>query len=131
MGSTGVRFARVKLGVAPFPPRLPSCCMQVDPKAVISMVRILIAISLMVCTAAAEPINVDEIVVKDGDTIALHGITYRMVGYDTPEAYTRRRSVGPNERALAEIATLRFKELLKSGHLDLTEVPCSCHKRKI
>jgi endonuclease YncB( thermonuclease family) len=78
----------------------------------------------------AEPISVDEIVVKDGDTIHARGAEFRMIGYDTPETWTRRRKVGPDERALAMIAKERFGELLKSGSLDLTEVRCSCSAKQ-
>jgi endonuclease YncB( thermonuclease family) len=82
-----------------------------------------------VCTA--EPISVDAISVTDGDTIAVGGTTYRMVGYDTPEITTHRRKVGPDEKALATLAKERFSELLHSGPLDLTEVDCSCPKTTI
>jgi endonuclease YncB( thermonuclease family) len=80
--------------------------------------------------ARAEPIAVDDIVVKDGDSIRARGFDFRMIGYDTPESWTRRRKVGPDERAVAMIATQRLQELLYSGSLDLTEFPCSCSARQ-
>jgi endonuclease YncB( thermonuclease family) len=82
-------------------------------------------------SARADPISVNEIAVVDGDTIDAHGQRYRMVGYDTPEVSTPRRKVGPDERAVAIIAKERFVELLNTGPLDLTEVPCSCSAAKI
>ncbi len=78
--------------------------------------------------ALAEPIRADQIKVSDGDTIRAHGERYRLVGYDTPETWSRRRVVTPEERALGKRARDRFKVLLKSGPLDLTEVPCACTK---
>jgi endonuclease YncB( thermonuclease family) len=74
----------------------------------------------------AEPINVDAIEVKDGDTIKVGSDTYPMIGYDTPEVSTPRRKVSPAEKSLATLAKERFIELLHSGPLDLTELPCSC-----
>lgn len=78
-------------------------------------------------TAHAAPIISAEIEVIDGDTIKARGSSYRVVGYDTPEVASRgRRVVEPDERAVANIATERFQELINSGTLDLNEVPCVC-----
>jgi endonuclease YncB( thermonuclease family) len=85
----------------------------------------------MTYSAMAEPIAVSEIAVVDGDTIDAHGQRYRMIGYDTPEVATPRRRVGLGERAVATIAKERFVELLHSGPLDLTEMPCSCSAKKL
>ncbi|EGP07321.1 SNase-like nuclease [Bradyrhizobiaceae bacterium SG-6C] len=89
-------------------------------------VRSVLLLLMLASTAWAEPVSVNDIRVKDGDTIYYKDVEYRMVGYDTPEIQTRRRKVGPDERAVASIATERFAELLKSGPLDLTEVECAC-----
>jgi endonuclease YncB( thermonuclease family) len=78
--------------------------------------------------ALAEPIQPSEIKVTDGDTIRARGERYRLVGYDTPETWSLRRWVPAAERNLAKKARKRFKQLLKSGSLDLTEVPCACTK---
>ncbi|OCK60045.1 hypothetical protein LMTR3_20890 [Bradyrhizobium sp. LMTR 3] len=43
--------------------------------------------------AYAKPISPTEIRVRDGDTIVAHGVTYRMIGYDTPEISSRWRKV--------------------------------------
>jgi endonuclease YncB( thermonuclease family) len=96
------------------------------------MIFRILALSLALTFAAsAEPVNVNDISVVDGDTIYYHGERYRMIGYDTPEIQTPRRIVGPDEKALATIAKERFVELLHSGPLDLAEVRCSCPESKI
>jgi endonuclease YncB( thermonuclease family) len=82
---------------------------------------------LVVCgSATSEPIQPSEITVVDGDTIKARGHRWRMVGYDTPEIRNRWRKVSRAERELGMCAKQRFKELLKSGPLDLSEVQCSC-----
>jgi endonuclease YncB( thermonuclease family) len=83
------------------------------------------------CVSVAEPITVHDITIVDGDTIDAHGQRYRMIGYDTPEVSTPRRKVGQDEKALATVAKERFAELLQSGPLDLTELPCSCSPEKL
>lgn len=90
------------------------------------VIRSILVFVLLMSSAWAEPVSVSDIRVKDGDTIYYKDVEYRMVGYDTPEFQTRRRKVGPDERAVARIATERFAELLNSGPLDLTEVECAC-----
>lgn len=100
----------------------------------IMMYRILIVGLIALCSsigALADPISHSEIAVRDGDTIRARGVTYRLVGYDTPEITSRWRSVGPDERAVALIAKERFGELIRSGSLDLQPVPCSCSQAKI
>ena len=65
------------------------------------MNRILTAIMLFVSLpfgVYAEPISVDAIKVKDGDTIKVGRDTYRMIGYDTPEVGTPRRRVSHHVR---------------------------------
>lgn len=93
--------------------------------------RVLLALLLMTVGARAEPITAGEITVTDGDTIFARGSSYRMIGYDTPESSTPRRKVSGDERAVALLAKDRLTELLRSGQVDLTEVPCSCPVDKI
>lgn len=78
----------------------------------------------------SEPIGSTEIRVIDGDTIKVGSVTYRMVGYDTPEIASRWRTVGPDEKAVAIIAKERFQELINSGPLDLQPIACACSKWK-
>lgn len=95
------------------------------------IVRIIFLLFLLMPSASAEPVSVNDIYVFDGDTIDYHGERYRMIGYDTPEISTPRRNVSADEKAVATIAKERFAELLKSGQLDLVEVRCSCSDSKI
>lgn len=94
-------------------------------------IRIIALSILLTLTASAEPVSVNDISVVDGDTIDYRGERYRMIGYDTPEIKTRRRVVGPDEKAVATIAKERFAALLRSGPLDLKEVRCSCPESAI
>jgi len=101
-----------------------NCCRE-------DMSRTFAILLLSTLAVHAEPITPAEITVVDGDTIDARGVRFRMIGYDTPEVSTPRRKVGAAERASAERATARFRELLKSGPLDLTEVRCSCPESRI
>ena len=72
------------------------------------------ALALMLVSAApAEPIDRAAIRVIDGDTIAVAGITYRLVGYDTPEVGRRAHCV--SERELGAKATARLKALIAAA----------------
>ncbi|NPU11366.1 thermonuclease family protein [Bradyrhizobium sp. 83002] len=86
--------------------------------------------TLVTACAGAEPIGPDAITVVDGDTIGVgpqrQALRYRLVGFDTPEIRTPRRKVSADEKALARLAKERLIELLHSGPVDLTEIPCSC-----
>jgi endonuclease YncB( thermonuclease family) len=95
------------------------------------MVRLIaVALSLfcVVANVGAEPIEPSEIKVSDGDTVRAHGERYRLVGFDTPETWSRRRAVPPHERALGKQARKRLKQLIAAGGVDLEEVPCACTK---
>jgi endonuclease YncB( thermonuclease family) len=82
--------------------------------------------------AWAEPVSLSDVRVKDGDTIYYRNIEYRMIGYDSPETKrVRWRPVSKDEMALGEVSKARLEELLKSGPVDLTEVPCSCPAKNI
>jgi endonuclease YncB( thermonuclease family) len=83
------------------------------------MKRILVALMFLVQLPPfvhAEPISVDAIEVKDGDTIKVGRDTYRMIGYDTPEVRTARRKVSRHEKAIAIVAKNRFTVLLPGSH---------------
>ncbi len=83
---------------------------------------------LVACSAAAQPISPQEIWVADGDTIAAHGKTYRLVGFDTPETGDKAKCA--KERALGERAAALLREIVNQGGLDLTEVRCACDPGK-
>lgn len=58
-------------------------------------------------------------IVVDGDTIkAPYGVTYRVLGYDTPETRFARCDA---ERRLGLLAARRFETLLKSGTVRVVE----------
>lgn len=83
----------------------------------------LAAIVLAVSAAAAQPISPQDIEVTDGDTIRAYGKAYRLIGFDAPETEKARCA---KERQLGERATTRLQKIVNLGHLDLTEVACSC-----
>lgn len=63
--------------------------------------------------------------VVEGDTLRVHGVTYRLVGFDTPE--TGRNARCAYERDLGNRATVRLQELLRdASSVDLGEVRCAC-----
>jgi endonuclease YncB( thermonuclease family) len=87
------------------------------------MIPALVA-QLVVSPASAQGIQRHEITVLDGDTVAARGVTYRLVGFDTPERGSRARC--PAEAALAEKASARLNELLGQGPVSLERVACAC-----
>jgi endonuclease YncB( thermonuclease family) len=76
--------------------------------------------------ANASPLDPGQIEVVDGDTIRVAGETFRLVGFDAPET---SRAQCPSERALGNRATLRLRQLVAGGGLDLERVACSCQPR--
>ncbi len=62
--------------------------------------------------------------VIDGDTVALSGDHYRLVGFDTPEKDDLAKC--ESERLLAARATARLNELIAGGAAQLTRVACAC-----
>jgi endonuclease YncB( thermonuclease family) len=79
---------------------------------------------LITANASADPIQSGAIQVIDADTITASGKTVGLVGFDTPEAemYANCES----ERSLAVQATLKLRQLVAGGGLDLALVQCSC-----
>jgi endonuclease YncB( thermonuclease family) len=80
--------------------------------------------ALAATPAVASPIELGAIEVVDGDTIRTGGRTFRLVGFDTPEAGSRARC--EHERTLAAAASRRLHHLVAGGGLDLERVACSC-----
>lgn len=97
-----------------------------------TLISVLFFVAWFTPNAGAEPISAAAISVVDGDTIDVGPQRYRMVGYDTPETVgISRRPVADDEKVIGRIAKDRLAELLQSGPLDLTEVPCACPKSTI
>src|SRR6476620_8695103 len=94
---------------------------------------LILAVLIAMCSApCAEPISIKDIIVKDGDTIYAHGIEFRMISYDSPEMKNVPwRHVSADEKAIGELSKSRLIELLSSGPIDLTDVPCSCSANKL
>lgn len=63
------------------------------------------------CEDAGQTVNSSELYVVDGDTVKLDGLSYRLIGFDTPETY---RSQCDAERALGNRAARRLRELINS-----------------
>ena len=76
----------------------------------------------------AETIVPPNIKVSDGDTVRAYGERHRLVGFDTPETWSRRRYVSKAERALGRKARQRLKELIASDPVEFKEVPRACTK---
>jgi endonuclease YncB( thermonuclease family) len=85
---------------------------------------ILIALAVTPAATLASPIEPGAIEVVDGDTIRAGGLTFRLVGFDTPETGSRAR--WEYERTLAAVASRRLRHLIVGGGLDLERVACSC-----
>ena len=90
----------------------------------------LVGLLLPTFMAVADPIDRNEVYVKDGDTI-IKGSgrvkhkpdqEYRLVGFDTPETTLGKC---PLEIEKGNRAAARLIALLDSGKLDLREVECS------
>lgn len=72
-------------------------------------------LALLISTAIAGPIET-----LDGDTVRQDGITYRLIGFDTPELNARC----PQELDLAIRAKARLEQLTPRS--SLIPVPCAC-----
>jgi endonuclease YncB( thermonuclease family) len=81
---------------------------------------------LPILPGSAEPIAAASVTVIDGDTIRLDDgrPNIRLVGFDAPE--TGSRAQCPSEQALGHRATMRLRELIAGGGVDLQPVDCAC-----
>jgi endonuclease YncB( thermonuclease family) len=73
--------------------------------------------------ANASPVDRNNVVVLDGDTIRIAGETFRLVGFDAPETYQARCL---SESELGNRATFRLRQLVAGGDLDFERVACAC-----
>lgn len=79
-------------------------------------------LAILASPARPDPVPPGALHVVDGDTIEARGRIVRLVGFDTPE----RDGRCPAERNLAARATMRLRQLIAGGGLDLRIVRCSC-----
>src|SRR5262249_35218946 len=82
-----------------------------DPASLVSaeaMTRLAIIV-LAVLMASAAMAQAGAITIVDGDTIKMGGVSYRMLGYDTPETFFARCR---QEYDLGTRATARLKQLI-------------------
>jgi endonuclease YncB( thermonuclease family) len=93
-------------------------------RAVFALAAALVAGSLSLDTVAAEPVPPGAIHVLDGDTIDARGARVRLVGFDTPETGSRAQCEA--ERTLGARASMRLRQLVAAGGLDLELVACAC-----
>jgi endonuclease YncB( thermonuclease family) len=97
---------------------------EIREGAIRTVYNLPIFFALAATPAVASPIEPGAIEVVDGDTIRAGGLTFRLVGFDTPE--TRNRARCESERTLAAAASRRLRHLIAAGGLDLERVACSC-----
>jgi endonuclease YncB( thermonuclease family) len=84
-----------------------------------------LSILLLASIARADPVAPADVYVVDGDTIMVHGMRIRLVGFDAPEL--GRHAHCGSERMLAARATSRLRQLVRTGgDLDLKLIACSC-----
>ena len=72
----------------------------------------------------SKPLAPGQVDIVDGDTVRVDGQPYRLVGFDTPESGLTARC--ERERHLAGRATLRLRQIVAKGGLQLERVPCAC-----
>jgi endonuclease YncB( thermonuclease family) len=73
------------------------------------IIRIALAFLSLCSFASADPVSMNEIRVKDGDTIYYRNDEFRMIGYDAPETKrVRWRYVSKDEMALGEVSKARL-----------------------
>jgi endonuclease YncB( thermonuclease family) len=114
----------------PFPRRRKPIWRAVTRYQAIKMAIPLAILSLLLVAAVIDQYSRDAaptqqyIEIIDGDTVRSGGNLYRLIGFDTPESGTNARC--ERERALADRATKRLRQLLASGEPNLQRLSCAC-----
>jgi endonuclease YncB( thermonuclease family) len=83
-----------------------------------------VVVFLIAVVVLAATLTAGDITVVDGDTVISNGTTFRLVGFDVPEAGDRAECEA--ERILGEKARARLRTLINRGDVELTEVRCAC-----
>jgi endonuclease YncB( thermonuclease family) len=85
-----------------------------------------LALVLPIDPISADPIAAGAVTVIDGDTIRLDDgqPNIRLVGFDAPETGSRAQCA--IEQELGTRATMRLRQLVAGGGLDLRRVDCAC-----
>lgn len=78
----------------------------------------------LMAVGMASLVSAADLSVLDGDTVKSNGVTYRLVGFDTPERGDR--ALCDKERELAEKASARLTALVSAGGTKLRQVACAC-----
>jgi endonuclease YncB( thermonuclease family) len=89
-------------------------------------VRAVIAAVLFAWASAAHaaPVELPNVRVVDGDTVAVGETVYRLVGFDAPE--TGKRARCPAEMELGTRAASRLETIVAQGKVSLEQVACAC-----
>jgi len=75
-----------------------------------------LAVVLICSIASAEPVSVDRIDVRTGDTMYIDGFKTWLEGCDTPETTEAKCDI---ERERGELAAARLRRLIRSGPVDV------------
>lgn len=85
-------------------------------KTVLDFILFILILILLTVSSKADTIvnNIDpeRVIVIDGDTIKINNVSYRLMGYDTPETKFAKCE---NKKVLGLLATRRLQELLLSA----------------
>lgn len=84
--------------------------------------------ALALSPGESRKISASDVYVTDGDTLRISGVPYRMVGYDTPEIFSRARCDAEVAKGL-EAKEYVVESLKQAQTIILTRVACSCPKR--
>lgn len=84
--------------------------------------------ALALSPGESRPVKASEVYVTDGDTLRIAGQTYRMVGYDTPEIFSRAQCDAEVAKGL-EAKEYIVESLKQARRIVLTRVACACPKR--
>lgn len=91
-------------------------------------VALTLLLAVVVGAVRAEPVagvTASTLRVLDGDTVRHQGLTYRLIGFDTPEVGNRARCAREDQRGRAATRALR-RLVQRATTIVLDREPCSC-----